>query len=68
MGLGPQVLALYQQLKRLGAFEGISSVEKGVYTLSADSVQAGTGDPAQGSWVTVRRNTDGSFGEAARTS
>ena len=45
-------------------FEGISSVEKGVYTLSADSVQAGTGNPVQGSWVTVRRNTDGSFGPA----
>ena len=27
-------------------FEGISSVEKGVYTLSADSVQLGTGNPA----------------------
>jgi SAM-dependent methyltransferase len=26
MGLGPQVLALYQQLKGLGAFEGINSV------------------------------------------
>jgi parallel beta-helix repeat protein len=45
-------------------FEGISSVEKGVYTLSADSVQAGTTDPVQGSWVSVRRNTDGSFGKA----
>ncbi len=45
-------------------FEGISSVEKGVYTLSADSVQAGTSDPAQGSWVSVRRNPDGSFGPA----
>jgi trimeric autotransporter adhesin len=45
-------------------FEGISSVEKGVYTLNADSVQAGSGDPVQGSWVTVRRNTDGSFGDA----
>jgi hypothetical protein len=43
-------------------FEGISSVEKGVYTLNADSVQAGSMNPAQGSWVTVRRNTDGSFG------
>jgi len=43
-------------------FEGISSVEKGVYTLSADSAQAGTTNPVQGSWVTVRRNTDGSFG------
>jgi trimeric autotransporter adhesin len=45
-------------------FEGISSVEKGVYTLNADSLQTGTGRPAQGSWVTVRRNTDGSFGPA----
>lgn len=45
-------------------FEGISSVEKGVYTLSADSVQAGTNDPAQGSLVTVRRNPDGTFGPA----
>jgi trimeric autotransporter adhesin len=46
-------------------FEGISSVEKGVYTLSADSVQAGTADPVQGSWVSVRRNTDGSFALAS---
>jgi trimeric autotransporter adhesin len=46
-------------------FEGISSVEKGVYTLNADSVQSGTHKPAQGSWVSVRRNTDGSFGTAA---
>jgi trimeric autotransporter adhesin len=45
-------------------FEGISSTEKGVYTLSADSVQAGTSNAAQGSWVTVRRNTDGTFGPA----
>ncbi len=46
-------------------FEGISSVEKGVYTLSADSVQVGAGGgPEVGSWVSVRRNTDGSFGEA----
>jgi trimeric autotransporter adhesin len=43
-------------------FEGISSDEKGVYTLSADSIQSGTTNPAQGSWVTVRRNTAGSFG------
>jgi parallel beta-helix repeat protein len=49
-------------------FEGISSVEKGVYTLNADSVQTGTGDPVQGSWVTVRRNADGSFGRAAYVS
>lgn len=46
-------------------FEGISMVEKGIYTLNADSVQTGTGDPAQGSWVTVRRHVDGSFGPAA---
>jgi hypothetical protein len=43
-------------------FQGISSDEQGVYTLSADSVQTGSANPAQGSWVTVRRNTDGSFG------
>ena len=42
-------------------FEGISSVENGVYTLNADSLQAGTTGPAQGSWVSVRRNSDGSF-------
>ena len=45
-------------------FEGISSVEKGVYTLSADSLQSGTNNPAQGSFVTVARNADGSFGTA----
>lgn len=45
-------------------FEGISSVEKGVYTLSADSVQAGSGNPVQGSLVSVRRNPDGTFGPA----
>ena len=42
-------------------FEGISSVEKGVYTLSADSVQTGTSNLVQGSWVTARRNSDGVF-------
>ncbi len=46
-------------------FEGISSVEKGVYTLNADSVQSGSTNPVQGSWVSVRRNPDGSFGTAA---
>jgi hypothetical protein len=41
-------------------FEGISSVEKGVYTLSADAIDPnGNGAAAL---VTVRRNTDGSFG------
>ena len=43
-------------------FEGISSAEKGVYTLSADSSQTGSTSVVQGSWVTVRRNSDGSFG------
>ena len=43
-------------------FEGISSDEKGVYTLVADSVQTGSANPTQGSCVTVRLNTDGSFG------
>lgn len=45
-------------------FEGISSVENGVYTLNADSLQLGIGQPAQGSWVRVQRNGNGSFGEA----
>jgi len=45
--------------------QGLSSVEKGVYTLAADSVQSGSTNPAQGSWVSVRRNTDGTFGPAA---
>ena len=43
-------------------FEGISSTESGVYTLSADSAQTGSANLTQGSWVTVRRNPDGSFG------
>ncbi|WP_237170493.1 beta strand repeat-containing protein [Paludisphaera borealis] len=43
-------------------FEGISSVEKGVYTLAADSIQTGSSNTTQGSLVTIRRNTDGSFG------
>ena len=46
-------------------FEGISSVEAGVYTLSADSVQVGSANPAQGSFVSVRRNSDGTFGDGA---
>ncbi len=46
-------------------FEGISSTENGVYTLSADSVQSGSSKLSQGSWVTVRRNPDGSFGAGA---
>jgi len=44
-------------------FEGISSVENGTYTLSADSVERGSTNPAQGSFVTVKRNIDGTFGD-----
>ena len=45
-------------------FESISGVEKGVYTLAANSVQTGSANPSQGSFVTVHRNADGSFGPA----
>ncbi len=41
-------------------FEGISSAQPGIYTLSADSVETG-GNVAQGSWVEVLRNADGTF-------
>jgi parallel beta-helix repeat protein len=43
-------------------FEGISSADPGTYTLNADSIQAGSTNAAQGSWVTVRRNSDNTFG------
>jgi hypothetical protein len=42
-------------------FEGISSIQPGVYNLNADSVQSGSANAAQGSWVSVRRNSDGTF-------
>ena len=46
-------------------FEGISSVEKGVYTLSADSVQSRhRATPSRARSSRVRRNTDGTFGHA----
>ena len=35
-------------------FEGISSPEPGVYTLSADSVQIGASHVTQGSWVVLK--------------
>jgi len=44
-------------------FEGISSTEQGVYTIAAASTQVGTNPAKIGSFVTVRRNTDGSFGD-----
>jgi hypothetical protein len=40
-------------------FEGISSAQSGIYTLSADAFGGGT--TGQGSWVMVRRKSDGSF-------
>lgn len=43
-------------------FEGISSVEKGIYTLNAQSVATNSEGPSIGSFVTIRRNDDGSFG------
>jgi hypothetical protein len=43
-------------------FEGIDGSQKGVYTLAADSAQSGDPNVTQGSLVTIRRNTDGSFG------
>jgi trimeric autotransporter adhesin len=42
-------------------FEGISSTEPGTYSLNADSVQVRSNNVAQGSWVSVRRNSDGTF-------
>jgi hypothetical protein len=43
-------------------FEGISSDQKGVYTLAATSLSTATNGTAEASLVSVRRNTDGSFG------
>ncbi|MFO0957163.1 MAG: right-handed parallel beta-helix repeat-containing protein [Isosphaeraceae bacterium] len=48
-------------------FQGISSVEKGVYTLSADVASITATNPGQGAAGSVRRNTDGSFGPAVWT-
>jgi hypothetical protein len=45
-------------------FEGISSAEDGVYTMNADSVKRGSSGAVQGSWVSVRRLSDGSFSKA----
>jgi hypothetical protein len=46
-------------------FEGISSPAPGVYTLAADSVQVGKTHLTQGSLVVVKRNSNGSFGNAS---
>lgn len=45
-------------------FEGLSSPEKGVYTISGDSAETGAGHPVQGSLIAVHRNADGTFGHA----
>ena len=39
-------------------------MKKGVYTLNADSVLSGSSNGGQGSFVTVRRNPNGTFGNA----
>jgi len=45
-------------------FQGVSSVEKGVYTIAATSNRVGGAATPIGSFVTVRRQTDGGFGDA----
>jgi trimeric autotransporter adhesin len=55
-GLAGQALATH--------FQGISSTEKGVYTLGANSAQAGSSTVLQAEWATVRLNPDGTFGPA----
>ena len=45
-------------------FQGISSPEPGVYTLSADTSDAGSSTVLQATLATVRRNPDGTFGPA----
>ncbi|WP_165070805.1 beta strand repeat-containing protein [Paludisphaera rhizosphaerae] len=44
-------------------FEGISSVEDGVYTLAGMSAQIGGGAFSEAALVTVKRNADGTFGD-----
>ena len=46
-------------------FQGISSSEKGVYTLGANTAAAGSSTVLQAEVATVRRNPDGTFGPAA---
>jgi trimeric autotransporter adhesin len=46
-------------------FEGISSPAPGVFTLSADSIQIGSKHLTQGSWVVVKRKSNGSFGKSS---
>jgi hypothetical protein len=46
-------------------FQGISSTEKGVYTLGANTAEAGSSTVLQAEVATVRLNPDGTFGPAA---
>jgi hypothetical protein len=46
-------------------FQGISSPSPGVYILAADSIQIGRTHIAQGSWVVVKRNPNGTFGKSS---
>jgi trimeric autotransporter adhesin len=46
-------------------FQGISSPEPGVYTLSANSAEAGSSTVLQAEFVTVELNPDGTFGSAS---
>src|SRR4051812_43100789 len=45
-------------------FQGISGVENGTYTLAAASAERGSTNPLQGSFVTVKRNSAGTFGDS----
>ncbi len=45
-------------------FQGISSPEPGVYTMSANTTAAGSVTPIQAALVTVKRGSDGTFGPA----
>jgi trimeric autotransporter adhesin len=46
-------------------FQGISSPEPGVYTLSANVTEAGSSTVLEATLATVQRNPDGSFGTAS---
>src|SRR5262249_53187316 len=46
-------------------FQGISSPQAGVYTLSANTTNVASGQVLQATFSTVRRNADGTFGPAS---
>jgi parallel beta-helix repeat protein len=46
-------------------FEGISGVGTGVYQLAADAFEVGSSTGAQGCWVSVNRNPNGSFAQGS---